>query len=245
MPEVYTQGDPPPPKPRLKPLPRVRYKTFSKARLYLDDLEAIEGVLRTTAREPGYLWMRTNTDEVPTVSLLADQDHDLVPELHFSVTQPEISVELSRRKAWVRIARDDQASLYAFDQIIRILEASRPPLGWRLRHSVLPVYVVTLVPFALVSEWLSNAYSPSFAWLRGIILGITWGILVNLLPRWLGWNRTAWLIPKYRRDARSFRQRSSHELKLGVLTGSISAIVGAVISALITIVLFKMGVLVP
>lgn len=238
------QGDAP--KRRL----RSRDQRFKWVALYREDLESIYQIFRQVSDEVEVL---TDKYELTDIKQLFGLHQDRVEEIAFISWRPYIRLDINRHMILLSIRLEDRDSLFVFDQVKSVLDRRMPPVFWRFIHSwqttvLIPPVTILVLSFFVINPLMARAFRAfgtisdlsMFVFHTLAIVLLTW-IVIRISSR-IRLFRSSVIYLKHQRDVPSFSKRLvSSNLDLDVL----KAIILMVVTAVVTLILVKIGLVNP
>lgn len=213
----------------MEKLPKIIYETVPPVKLYLDDLQEIETLLKEHYGDK--IEIRTKEYKFNSVDGLQQLDEPKIYHLKISVGEgifaSDVEMELKRSEATI-FCRTDTPKDHGIVNKLKELLLNRKRLARKLR----PLWFLCLIA-SLVVLYLFQRYSTSLPII--LVLAIIALILVTL-QLWIVLADIRYhciIIPKWKRDAPSFWTRNKDQIWLLI----IGAIVGAIITAIVTLLL--------
>lgn len=199
-------------------------KQYLAIKIYLEDLESIERILKNSAKK-----FKVETDEYEFTSIaeLKNQYKNTKPiNLTISAWEPYIYIELNKLYVRLYCDSDDTSSSGIYYRLDKILSsATRKPNFFYTYKSVFVISLFSLIPNSLINKIHPQALT---LWKTLFIL---WFILVLRMLYIRGFNSSD--INLVNKDAiQDFFSRNKDQIIVGLLNGAIGAILGVVLTVL-------------
>lgn len=210
----------------MKKVAQAYSEYLKPARVYLDDLEEIVGILRETCDE---VIIQAGDCLLDDLNELGQLRKEVLHDLKISGSQPDVSVDMRHSQIWLYISEDTPKSRGLFEKIKEILVRCKRPFAGLLQNTFL---MGTALAFTFCGIICAIVVKSCF-------LIVCFAFLFSLSILWNVYgfqersNRYTIVVLKHRIDNPNFLGRNRDKIILMI----ISAFLGALVTYFLTLVL--------